>query len=223
MSNPIAIDTAIPFTGKRDGFDYHAQFVTFAGFPKDIAANPPHALVFGDISGGQIPLVRVHSGCRTGDTFGSALCDCGSQLTDALRMMSDLAEKGHGGALLYLPHHEGRGIGLNQKIKAYDLMRRNLMMDTYTANERLGHDADERDYTTAAQMIGTLGITQFYLLSGNPAKAEHLSALGKEMGFDILEQIPTSRHATAGNNRYLHDKERLGGHNFAGGRFMPTP
>lgn len=217
MSNTVSIETAIPFSGQRDGFAYKAHFVTFTGFRPDIAAQPPHALVFGQLQNNPVPLVRTHSGCRTGDTFGSKLCDCGQQLTDSLRIMSKSQ-----GVLLYLPHQEGRGIGLNEKIKAYDLMRRENI-DTYTANERLGHFADERDYSAAAQMITALGITKLRLLTGNPLKAHDLEILGGDYGFKILEQIPMERHTTPENARYLEDKELRGGHEFSATKPAPTP
>jgi GTP cyclohydrolase II len=216
MQYALSIETSVAFSGQRDGVDFNAHFVTFSGFPDDVAAHAPHALVFGALDSNHLPLVRAHSGCRTGDTFGSKACDCGQQLTDTIAMMKE-----QGGALLYLPHHEGRGIGLNEKIKAYALMRRLPEIDTYAANRALGHDADARDYTCAAAMINALGITQLRLVTGNPEKAGNLSALGREYGFDVVETVPTRRHETSGNMLYLEAKERLGGHAFLPPDFSP--
>lgn len=113
----------------------------------------------------QAPLVRIHSECATGDIFGSYRCDCGPQLAQALKMMAE-----QGGLLIYMRNHEGRGIGLVNKLRAYTLQ--DAGQDTLDANLSLGLPADARDYTQAVVMIKELGIRELRLLTNNPAKAE---------------------------------------------------
>lgn len=146
------------------------------------------------------PLVRLHSECLTGDAFGSRRCDCGPQLDEAF-VRIDAA----GGWLLYL-RQEGRGIGLYNKLDAYVLQ--DLGLDTYDANTALGHGADERDYTVAAQMLGALGVASLALLGNNPDKARQLTALG----LDVVDRVPTGVHLTADNARYLAAKATRGEH-----------
>jgi GTP cyclohydrolase II len=141
-----------------------------------------------------VPLVRPHSECLTGDVFGSARCDCGPQLAEAVRRISAT-----GGYLLYL-RQEGRGIGLYNKLDAYALQDRG--MDTYEANAALGLPEDGRDYTAAAQMLRALGIDTLDLLSHNPDKAGHLDGLGITVG----TRVPTGVFTTAHNVRYLRAK-----------------
>jgi GTP cyclohydrolase II len=149
---------------------------------------------------GSVPLVRVHSECLTGDVFGSQRCDCGPQLREAVERIAEV-----GGYLLYL-RQEGRGIGLYAKLDAYALQDTGL--DTYEANLALGHAADGRDYTAAAQMLDALGVWQLTLLSNNPDKAAQLSALGVR----VLEQVPTGVHLSAANAGYLASKVRRAAH-----------
>jgi GTP cyclohydrolase II len=149
----------------------------------------------------KLPLVRLHSECLTGDVFGSQRCDCGPQLREAVERITE-----HGGYLLYL-RQEGRGIGLYDKLDAYALQDRGL--DTYDANIALGHRADERDYTGAAQMLHALGANRIGLLSNNPDKGAQLARLG----ITIARQIPTTLHLTGTNAAYLATKARRGGHN----------
>ncbi len=151
------------------------------------------------------PLVRLHSECLTGDVLGSRRCDCGPQLDEALTRISAA-----GGYLLYL-RQEGRGIGLYDKLDAYVLQ--DLGLDTYDANLALGHDADARDYTVAAQMLVALGVGRIALLSNNPDKAEQL----QRFGIDVAERQPTTVHANADNARYLRAKATRGGHTLATG------
>ena len=146
------------------------------------------------------PLVRLHSECLTGDVFGSARCDCGAQLREAVGRIADV-----GGFLLYL-RQEGRGIGLYGKVDAYALQDDGL--DTYAANEALGYAADARDYTAAAQMLHGLGAPRVALLSNNPDKAGQLG----DHGITVTRQVPTGVHVTAGNRAYLQAKAELGGH-----------
>jgi len=173
-----------------DGYSVTADVVTFDG----LADGAEHlALVLGDPTAGT-PLVRLHSECLTGDVFGSARCDCGPQLREAVQRIDAT-----GGVLLYL-RQEGRGIGLYAKLDAYALPDAGL--DTYAANVALGHGEDERDYTSAAQMLHTLGADRIRLLSNNPDKALQLDALGIE----VTEQVPTGVHLSAANARYLLTK-----------------
>ncbi|MEX5268921.1 GTP cyclohydrolase II [Kocuria sabuli] len=144
---------------------------------------------------GQPPLVRLHSECLTGDVFGSYRCDCGPQLHLALRRIAD-----DGGTLLYLRNHEGRGIGLVNKLRAYKLQ--DAGADTVEANELLGLPADARDYTAAATILQHLGLTRIRLLSNNPAKAERLA----ELGIDVVAMVPNEVPARPENHDYLATK-----------------
>jgi GTP cyclohydrolase II len=144
--------------------------------------------------------VRLHSECLTGDVFGSQRCDCGPQLREAIERITE-----HGGYVLYL-RQEGRGIGLYDKLDAYALQDGGL--DTYDANLELGHRADERDYTSAAQMLYALGASRIALLSNNPDKGAQLARLG----ITIASQVPTALHLNDANAAYLTAKARRGGH-----------
>ena len=144
--------------------------------------------------GSHPPLVRLHSECLTGDVLGSARCDCGPQLREAVERIAE-----EGGYLLYL-RQEGRGIGLYAKLDAYALQDAGL--DTYEANVALGRGEDERDYTAAAQMLLALGAGRIRLLSNNPDKAAQLEARGVE----VTERIPTGVHLSPANLRYLATK-----------------
>ncbi len=147
-----------------------------------------------------VPLVRPHSECLTGDVFGSQRCDCGPQLREAVERIADA-----GGYLLYL-RQEGRGIGLYAKLDAYVLQ--NAGLDTYEANLALGHAADERDYTVAAQMLNALAVPSVALLSSNPDKAAQLTRLG----VTVTTQVPTYVHVCDTNADYLAAKARRGAH-----------
>ncbi|WP_338684212.1 GTP cyclohydrolase II [Streptomyces acidiscabies] len=173
-----------------DGYGVDAEIVTFNG----LTDGQEHiALVLGDPGAGT-PLVRLHSECLTGDVFGSARCDCGPQLREAVERIAET-----GGVLLYL-RQEGRGIGLYNKLDAYALQDQGL--DTYEANKALGLPEDGRDYTAAAQMLAALGITSLDLLSNNPDKAAQLRALGVA----IRDRVPTGVFTTPHNVRYLRAK-----------------
>jgi GTP cyclohydrolase II len=147
-----------------------------------------------------VPLVRLHSECLTGDVFGSQRCDCGPQLREAVERIAEV-----GGYLLYL-RQEGRGIGLYAKLDAYALQDTGL--NTYQANLALGHAADERDYTAAAQMLRTLGVRQVDLLSNNPDKAAQLD----EHGIRVRNQLPTGVHLSSANAGYLASKVLFAAH-----------
>lgn len=153
--------------------------------------------------GGQqdAPLVRVHSECATGDVFGSMRCDCGEQLHESLRLISE-----HGGLLMYVGGHEGRGIGLANKVRAYALQDEGL--DTLDANTRLGLPADARSYAEAAAIVRACGLTRVRLLTNNPDKVAGL----EEHGVSVVERVPVEVPATAHNARYLSTKAHRMGH-----------
>ncbi|WP_114784135.1 GTP cyclohydrolase II [Vibrio tetraodonis] len=147
-----------------------------------------------------VPLVRMHSECLTGDVFHSSRCDCGEQLEETINRMGE-----SGGIILYL-RQEGRGIGLYNKIDAYRLQSQG--MNTYEANNHLGFDDDLRDFTEAAQMLKALCITKVKLVTNNPKKINELSAYGIE----IVEVVNTSAHIKDGNEHYLKAKVSHGNH-----------
>jgi len=151
------------------------------------------------------PLVRVHSECLTGDALGSQRCDCGAQLQESLRQ---IGESGNG-VLLYLRDHEGRGLGLANKIRAYALQDEGL--DTVQANHALGFAADQRDYGVAAQMLRAMGVEQVNLLSNNPRKAAGLRANGIAVRRELPLAIPANPH----NANYLDTKRDKLGHSLA--------
>jgi len=161
------------------------------------------ALVVGEPSVADPVLTRLHSECFTGDLLGSLRCDCGDQLRGAIR---EIAAKGHG-VLLYLAQ-EGRGIGLVNKLRAYELQDRGF--DTLDANEQLGFDADERVYLPAAQMLRQLGFSRVRLLTNNPAKVDGLAACGIE----IVERVPHAFPSNPHNEVYIRTKAGRGGHLF---------
>ncbi|MCH5676958.1 GTP cyclohydrolase II [Streptomyces gilvus] len=174
-----------------DGYSVDAELVTFHG----LTDGQEHvAVVLGSPAPGTVPLVRLHSECLTGDVFGSARCDCGPQLREAVERIAD-----RGGVLLYL-RQEGRGIGLYNKLDAYALQDQGL--DTYEANAALGLPEDARDYTAAAQMLRALGVEELDLLSNNPDKAEQLRGLD----IAVRDRVPTGVFTTAHNVRYLRAK-----------------
>ncbi|HEX9029812.1 MAG TPA: GTP cyclohydrolase II [Anaerolineales bacterium] len=153
------------------------------------------ALVLGEVQGQASVLVRVHSECFTGDVLGSRRCDCGEQLHESMRR---IAEEGRG-ILIYL-RQEGRGIGLLDKLRAYNLQDQGY--DTVEANLLLGHQVDERDYTTAARILEDLGVQTVRLLTNNPTKIEHLTG----MGVQVDERVPIEATVHADNADYLFTK-----------------
>jgi len=159
------------------------------------------ALVCGDISSGKDVLVRVHSSCLTGDVLRSIRCDCGAQLNVALKR---IAAEGRG-VLLYL-NQEGRGIGLANKIRAYELQDEGF--DTVEANERLGFKADQRDYGVGVQILRELGVRSMRLLSNNPRKLVGIEGYG----LSVTEWLPIEIPAQASTHRYLKTKKEKLGH-----------
>jgi 3,4-dihydroxy 2-butanone 4-phosphate synthase / GTP cyclohydrolase II len=159
------------------------------------------ALVRGEVGDGKDVLVRVHSKCLTGDVFHSARCDCGAQLDTA---MARIAEEGRG-VLLYL-NQEGRGIGLANKIRAYELQDQGL--DTVEANVRLGFKADQRDYGIGAQILTDLGVKSMRLLTNNPRKFVGLQGYG----LSISEAVPLEIPASDSTRKYLKTKKDKLGH-----------
>ncbi len=174
-----------------------SQMVSF----REAATGEEHVALLIGAFGGQPPLVRLHSECLTGDVFGSLKCDCGPQLKEALRIIGDAG----GGVLLYL-RQEGRGIGLANKLRAYELQDRGL--DTVEANRRLGFADDERDYGLAAAMLRALGIDRVRLLTNNPAKVAGLGAAGIEVVERVAHHMPVNPH----NADYIATKQAKSGH-----------
>ncbi len=178
----------------------HGEFVAHA-YRSGVDGSEHIALVHGDPTDGT-PLVRVHSECLTGDVLGSARCDCGPQLEAA---QQQIVEAG-AGIIVYVRGHEGRGIGLVEKLRAY--AQQDAGADTVDANTRLGLPVDARDYTHAAQILRDLGIGRVRLLSNNPDKVTALSALG----IDVADRVPLAAGVTADNLRYLRTKRDRMGH-----------
>ncbi|ARG97293.1 bifunctional 3,4-dihydroxy-2-butanone-4-phosphate synthase/GTP cyclohydrolase II [Legionella micdadei] len=158
------------------------------------------ALVKAPLYKNQIPLVRIHSECITGDVFGSCKCDCGKQLKQALAQIGK-----EGGVLVYL-RQEGRGIGLANKLKAYALQEKGY--DTVDANLQLGFPADNRDYSVAFQILKYLGVESLRLLTNNPKKVESL----EKYGLKVCERLPLAICPTSQNREYLRTKQQKLGH-----------
>ena len=180
---------------------------TAVGYRSNLDSHEHLALVCGDVSDGSDVLVRVHSECLTGDVFGSLRCDCGAQLQAAMRT---IAEEGRG-VVLYVRGHEGRGIGLMHKLKAYRLQEAGR--DTVDANLDLGLPADAREYGTGAQILVDLGVRTMRLLTNNPAKRAGLQGYG----LSIVERVPLIMQSNDHNVAYLHAKAERMGHDFGGG------
>jgi GTP cyclohydrolase II len=179
----------------------------------DTAGTEHLVLALGDLSGPEPVLVRVHSECATGDLFGSLRCDCGEQLRSGLQAIADAGR----GVLVYERGHEGRGIGLADKFRAYALQDRGA--DTVDANLRLGHPADARDFAPAAELLRGLGLADVVLLTNNPDKVRALRAAGLRVTARPLRTVPAPE-----NVHYLHTKQVRLGHDLAleTGEFRPT-
>ncbi len=159
------------------------------------------AIIHGDVCGKQNVLVRLHSECLTGDVIGSLRCDCRDQLQNSLKMIANTKN----GVVLYL-RQEGRGIGLLNKIKAYQLQ--NNGYDTIEANKVLGFKPDERDYGIAAHMLRSLNVKSIKLISNNPHKIKNL----KKYGIKIIERVPIVIKSNKYNKFYLETKRKKSGH-----------
>jgi len=176
------------------------------GYQNSLDGTEHVALVYGDLGDGERVLVRVHSECLTGDVLGSLRCDCGAQLDAA---MAAVAAEGRG-IVLYLRGHEGRGIGLLSKLRAYHLQDSGA--DTVDANLGLGLPADAREYSTGAQMLADLGVRSVRLLTNNPAKVRGLSGFGVE----VAGRVPLPVTPNEENLRYLIAKRDRLGHEIDG-------
>lgn len=174
---------------------------TMVGFEDTVTGKEHVALICGDVSSGEPVLARMHSECLTGDALFSLRCDCGFQLQEALRRIS---EEGRG-VLFYL-RQEGRGIGLLNKIKAYNLQDQGA--DTVEANEKLGFAADMRDYSICLPMLKHLGINSVKLMTNNPRKVKALEAAGVTVAERVPLQVGKNRH----NENYLQTKMGKLGH-----------
>ncbi|MFY9256657.1 MAG: GTP cyclohydrolase II [Fuerstiella sp.] len=163
----------------------------------------PMAIVWGDLSSVEAPLVRMHSSCFTGDVLDSLRCDCGDQLRLAMKMISQEGA----GAVVYLPQ-EGRGIGLLAKLKAYKLQDEGL--DTVEANHKLGFKADMRDYMVGLQILKDLGLSQVRLLTNNPKKTESFVYSG--VNLQVVEQVPIVAEPHECRNSYMETKKKKMGH-----------
>ena len=177
-------------------FDIH-------GFEDPFKGKEHIAITMGDCAADKPLLIRIHSECLTGDALGSMRCDFGEQLQEAMKRISELGR----GAILYL-RQEGRGIGLVNKIRAYNLQDQGA--DTVEANERLGFGADMRDYSICAPMLSHLGAKQVKLMTNNPRKINAL----KDLGIDVVEREPIQADANPHNSQYLSTKAGKLGHMF---------
>jgi 3,4-dihydroxy 2-butanone 4-phosphate synthase/GTP cyclohydrolase II len=159
------------------------------------------ALVIGDPTSEQDPLVRIHSQCLTGDVFGSGRCDCGDQLEFAQQTIAE-----HGIGILIYQLQEGRGIGLMNKLRAYELQ--DSGQDTVEANHHLGFEADHRNYALCAEVLRHLGVSRVRLMSNNPKKIDALEAAG----IRVAERVPIEITPSAGTTKYLKTKKAKLGH-----------
>ena len=192
----VALEAHSTIPTRYGEFDFYA-------YRSLVDEKPYIALVKGDVGDGADTLVRMHSGCLTGDALGSLMCDCGAQLQRSLAMIAAAGR----GVLVYIQHHEGRGIGIIQKLKAYELQR-DKGLDTIEANHALGHPMDTRDYGVGAQVLYDLGLRRVRFLSNNPKKRVGLEAYG----ITVVEQVPIEAAPNPHNIEYLITKRDRMGH-----------
>ncbi|MGR5062196.1 GTP cyclohydrolase II [Photobacterium sp. DNB22_13_2] len=195
----VKVRARVPFkVGQRSNIP--AELLSFNG----LESGKEHvAVIFQNADQRSVPpLVRMHSECLTGDVFHSSRCDCGEQLDETIEKMGE-----QGGVLLYL-RQEGRGIGLYNKIDAYELQSQG--MNTYEANNHLGFGDDLREFSEAAYMLTALGLKEIRLITNNPKKIRELEALG----IVITEVVGTKAHVKDGNESYLKTKAAHGKHRF---------
>jgi GTP cyclohydrolase II len=190
----IASEASVPLSSGTT-----TRFVVF----RDAMGGSPVAIIVGKPDFSDAVPVRLHSACLTGDVFGSRRCDCGDQLRLALARLEKLG----GGVILYLAQ-EGRGLGLANKMRTYQLQDNGL--DTFDANTTLGFDDDERDYGIAARMLRMLSCTRIALLTNNPAKLDGLT----KAGIEIVSRMPLEAPINADNRRYMTAKAARSGHRF---------
>nr|WP_231715057.1 GTP cyclohydrolase II [Arthrobacter gengyunqii] len=188
MPTPYGDFMAQAWTDQRTGAEHMSVSAPGSGIQQDAAG--------ADAGGSPVaPLVRLHSECLTGDVFGSYRCDCGEQLEQALELIHL-----YGGTVIYLRGHEGRGIGLANKLRAYALQEAGA--DTVEANEQLGLPVDARDYQAAAEILHELGLNRIRLLSNNPTKRDRLH----QYGITVAAMVPSEVPIRAENERYLQTK-----------------
>ncbi|WP_318439379.1 GTP cyclohydrolase II [Photobacterium leiognathi] len=193
----ITVRTRVPFKiGPKSQIP--AELLSFHGFN---SGKEHIAIIFKQADTTNLPLVRLHSECLTGDVFHSSRCDCGEQLNETIEKMHHA-----GGIILYL-RQEGRGIGLYNKIDAYYLQSQG--MNTYEANNHLGFADDLRDFSEAAKALMALGTKKIRLITNNPKKVNEL----KQHGIEIMDVINTQVHIKQGNEDYLKAKALYGHHN----------
>ncbi len=198
MINIVSVRTQVDIPLIRPGGPVvPSQFISFHGL---YSRREHFAVRLGEVGPGSLPLVRLHSECVTGDLFGSARCDCGPQLSEAIDLVSE-----QGGYILYL-RQEGRNIGLFAKMEAYKLQDQG--MDTFAANNYLGFPDDLRDFTEAAMMLKALDATRIELLSNNSIKIRQLT----DNGIEVVRQRPTGVHLSAHNRKYIQAKVDSGNH-----------
>ncbi len=198
-----SVETILPieFEGREVTLETHAfQGETDAEQVLVLIHRAPQAA--GKLAKAALPIVRIHSGCVTGDIFHSLRCDCYEQLQAALKAVIDSPF----GAIVYIPYHEGRGIGLFKKIQTYALQDKGL--DTVEANISVGEPVDSREYGLAARALVNLGMQEIKLLSNNPAKERALS----ELGIRVAERVPIVIVPNKFNKRYLETKRKRMSH-----------
>jgi len=197
----VTFETFVREVAREKKLTDYGEFLVSV-FESDVDNREHLALQYGDLFGSsEPPLVRIHSECLTGDVFSSRRCDCGSQLAEA---MDKIVENGSG-VVLYL-RQEGRGIGLLNKLRAYELQDKGK--DTVEANLELGFEADARDFAVAAKILLDLGIKELRLMTNNPKKVETLESFGIE----VVERVPIIQPSDEYNSRYLETKRTKLGH-----------